>query len=550
MINPPLHSEQDILLDIRNLKIAAGDGHKSGNLIVNDISMKLRRGEILGVIGESGAGKSTLGLAAMGFSRPGTKVLSGEVLFCGQDLTQMTDAAKRQIWGPRIAYVAQSASSAFNPMHSVMSQCLEVPIQHGLMSKPVARRTLVQLFGHLRLPEPAAIGQKYPHQLSGGQLQRALTAMATCAHPELIIFDEPTTALDVTTQVEVLAAIKRLVREVRVSAIYVTHDLAVVAQMADRIVVLRHGELIEEAAASEMLARPKHEYTRSLWAVRTLSKAEDLDAPSLLDLTSVNAGYGRHTILHDIDIKVPLGRTVALVGESGSGKSTLARVVAGLLPATSGVLMFSGRSLPRTLRKRDRALLNRIQIIHQGSDAALNPRRRIRDVLSRALRQGSKRQGTRRYPSVEQLVALVELDVAVLERLPQELSGGQRQRICIARALAVQPDLIMCDEVTSSLDQIVASEILKLLLKVQREYGCSYLFITHDLSIVRAIADWVVVLEKGRIVEQGTRSAVLERPTQEYTKRLLSSVPEIEIGWLDKFLQAREKEFKRFDLIT
>ncbi|MGE3150183.1 MAG: ABC transporter ATP-binding protein [Pseudorhodoplanes sp.] len=526
------------LLAIRDLKVA---GMIAGEMrpLVKGVDLTVKRGEVLGLIGESGAGKSTIGLAAMGYSRPGCRIVGGQVLFRGTDLLRLTEQEKKDVWGVRVAYVAQSATAAFNPMRRIIDQCIEVPVQHGLMDQASARRELVGIFSHLRLPEPTQIGARYPHQLSGGQLQRAMTAMATCAHPDLVIFDEPTTALDVTTQIEVLAAIKRLVREVQVAAIYISHDLAIVAQMADRIVVLRHGRVVEEASTQEMMTNPREDYTKSLWAVRSLFKEEDLAAPLLLQLDNVSAQYGHHKVLHDISLTVPKGRTVAIVGESGSGKSTLARVVVGLLPPTQGRIRLAGSDLPPALKDRSRSLLRRIQIIHQASDAALNPRRRVGDILSRALGHKKGLPRSQRRQRVRELLRMVELDDAVATAFPRQLSGGQKQRVCIARALAAEPELIICDEVTSALDQLVAGEILKLLIDLQRRALCSYLVITHDLSIVRAIADQVVVLQNGRIVESGPKSQVLDAPQHDYTKLLLASVPRMAVGWLDKVLSDR-----------
>ncbi|RVC57099.1 ABC transporter ATP-binding protein, partial [Mesorhizobium sp. M00.F.Ca.ET.038.03.1.1] len=398
-------------------------------------------------------------------------------------------------------------------------------------------------YKRLQLPEPETIGFRYPHQVSGGQLQRAMTAMAMACRPDLIVFDEPTTALDVTTQVEVLASIRSIVEDFNTAAIYVTHDLAVVAQMADRIMVLRHGQTVEEAGTRQMLAAPTQEYTRTLWAVRKLAKPEIEARDHLLIIDNVTAAYaGRVKVLVDVSIKVPRGRTVALVGESGSGKSTLARVVTGLLPAISGSISFDAQPLPLSLKQRSKDLLRRIQMIYQSPDSALNPRQTVEDIIARPLEFYLGLKGEQRDRRIGELMHMIEMDESFLDRLPGELSGGQKQRICIARALAANPELIICDEVTSALDQVVQEEILKLLIRLQSELGVSYIFITHDIATVRAIADEVVVMHQGKVVEHGSKTEILTSPQVAYTERLLSSVPAMDPDWLTQLLAKRKNQ--------
>ncbi len=446
---------------------------------------------------------------------------------------------RREIWGARIAYVAQSAAASFNPAHKLIDQYVEAPVGHRLMNEGEAKRNAVDLFRRLRLPNAEHFGGRYPHQVSGGQLQRAMTAMAMACRPDLIIFDEPTTALDVTTQIEVLAAIKDIVRQFNTAAIYISHDLAVVAQMADRVMVLRYGELVEEASTRRMLSDPQQPYTKSLWAVRALRKDEETSDDDLLQVSTVDASYGAFKALHGVSIRVPRGRTVAVVGESGSGKSTLARVITGLLPPSAGAIGFDGTPLPPRLKDRDKSLLRRIQMIYQMPDTALNPRRRVGDIIGRPLEYHLGLTGAARRRRVVELLKMIELDERFIDRLPSELSGGQKQRVCIARALAIEPELIICDEVTSALDQLVAEEILKLLLRLQKELGVSYLYITHDLATVKAIADEIVVMHQGRVVQSGTKSAVLTPPHHAYTELLLSSVPQMDPDWLDGVLAKR-----------
>jgi peptide/nickel transport system ATP-binding protein len=531
-------SKEKMLLEIHNLRIAGQSG-EDWHEIVKGIDLVLYRGEVLGLIGESGAGKSTIGLAAMGYTRPGCRIVTGTIMFDGTDVLRLSDPARRSMWGTRMAYVAQSAAAAFNPAHRLIEQCVEAPVVHRLSDVRQAQRSVIELFHRLRLPDADQFGQRYPHQVSGGQLQRAMTAMAVACRPDMIIFDEPTTALDVTTQIEVLAAIKDLVRQLGTAAIYISHDLAVVAQMADRVMVLRHGGLVEEAPTRDMLAHPRMDYTKSLWAVRSLQKPEQRGNEMLLRVDAVDASYGLIRVLHAINIQVPRGRTVAVVGESGSGKSTLARVITGLLPPARGRIMYDGKPLPPRLRDRDHTVLRRIQMIYQMADTALNPRRRVGDIIGRQLQHHLGLHGESRRRRTIELLRMIELDENFTNRLPSELSGGQKQRVSIARALAAEPDLIICDEVTSALDQLVAEEILKLLLRLQRELNVSYLYITHDLATVKAIADEIVVMHRGRVVESGPKSEVLTQPHEAYTELLLSSVPQMDPNWLDNLLARR-----------
>jgi len=530
------------LLEIRDLWIegrSGDDWHK----IVKGVSLDLAQGEVLGLIGESGAGKSTLGLTAMGHVRPGCRIAGGSIRFDGQELVGASAQTLRDLRGRRIAYVAQSSAAAFNPAWRLIRQHCEAPVCHGVMPRAQAGAEAVRLYGEMRLPDPDQIGFRFPHQVSGGQLQRAMTAMAMACKPDLIIFDEPTTALDVTTQIEVLAAIRDIVRNHGAAAIYITHDLAVVAQMADRVKVLLKGEEVEDAPVREMLANPREAYTRSLWAVREFQPAPRDPAPAsppLLKIDGVDASYGTHKVLENVSLTVPRGRTVAVVGESGSGKSTTARVVMGLLSPSAGKVTFDGAALPTTIGARSRRLLQRMQMIHQMADTALNPRHRIREVLGRPLEFYLGLKGREKEARIRELLTEIELPPdRFIDRLPGELSGGQKQRVCIARALAAEPELIICDEVTSALDQLVAEGILRLLDRIQRERGISYLFITHDLATVRAIADHVVVMQHGRVVEQGDKDRIFSPEHEPYTDLLLSSVPEMDPDWLSRVLDQR-----------
>jgi peptide/nickel transport system ATP-binding protein len=532
----------DILLEMRDIVI---DGYSDDRWheIIKGVDLVLRRGEVMGLIGESGAGKSTLGLASMGFAKPGCKINGGSIIFDGIDLMKASADEKRKLRGSRITYVAQSAAASFNPSHKLLDQTVESAVRHRVKSEKEARADARKLYRDLQLPNPDSIGDRYPHQVSGGQLQRVMTAMAMSPRPDLIIFDEPTTALDVTTQVEVLAAMRHVVEQYNTAAIYITHDLAVVAQMADVIKVLRYGETIEDADTRKMLASPEKEYTRSLWSVRSIEKEEDDSEDIILKVDQIDASYsGSVKVLDNVSMSVPRGNTVAVVGESGSGKSTAARAITGLLPPSKGQILFNGEPLPPRLKDRSIKQLQKIQMIYQMADTAMNPRQTIRDIIGRPLEFYLGLRGAKRDKRLLELMEMIELDESFIDRLPAELSGGQKQRICIARALAAEPDLIICDEVTSALDQIVQKGILQLLLRLQQELGLTYIFITHDIATVKAISDQIVVMLEGRVVEQGMKSEILSPPYPDYTKLLLSSVPEMDPDWLTGLLAEREKE--------
>lgn len=537
-----VHPSDKPLLEIHDLRI---EGHyqDAWHPLIKGIDLSLQRGEVLGLIGESGAGKSTLGLASMGYVRDGCRITGGSVRFDGQELVGAKPEALRKLRGLRIAYVAQSAAASFNPAHRLIDQHVETAVRNAGIDRAKAQAEAVELYRILRLPNPEQIGQRYPHQVSGGQLQRVMTAMAMACHPDLIIFDEPTTALDVTTQIEVLVAIRDAVKTYGSAALYISHDLAVVAQMADRIMVLRHGKLVEEADTRTMLDAPQQDYTRSLWAVRSLRtepKPCPPQATPLLEVRKASASYGHQPVLHDVSLKLYRGQTLAVIGESGSGKSSTARLITGLLPPTSGQVLYDGKALPADYRQRSKEQLRRLQMIYQIPDTALNPRQRIVDIIGRPLSfyLGLKGQALRQR--VAELLEMIELDPALyMDRQPRELSGGQKQRICIARALAAEPQLIICDEVTSALDQLVAEGVLKLLNRIQQQLGVAYLFITHDVATVRAIADEVLVMQRGKVVDHGCREEIFPPPYRDYTGLLFSSEPEMDPDWLDHLLEKR-----------
>ncbi len=530
------------VIEIRDLWID-GKLNETWAPIVKGVSLSLRPGEVLGLVGESGAGKSTIGLAALGYLRSGARATAGSVRIDGTDLLSIPEADRRPMRGTRVAYVAQSAQAAFNPAHRLMEQITTVAVKRGGMRREEAQKRAVDLFVALQLPEPNTFGERYPHQVSGGQLQRAMVAMALICNPSLIVFDEPTTALDVTTQVEVLIAIRKVIEDFGVAAIYITHDLAVVAQIAHRVAVLRFGEIIEEGALDRILNDPRHPYTQSLWALHdmTLDKSDQhgQGGGALLSIESVSARYGDFAALTDVNLQVEKGATVALVGESGSGKSTLGRVITGLMEPSEGQILWDGKPLATKVQRRPLETLRRIQIIYQSADTALNPRTTIRKIIGRPLKLYHGLRGKAREARVTELLKMVELSEAFADRYPGQLSGGQKQRVAIARALAANPELIICDEITSSLDKVVQAEVLRMLLDLQDRLGVSYLFITHDIEVVRVIADRVVVMQNGRIVEQDDTASFFAPPHEPYTEKLLASVPDMAGGWLDAIIAQR-----------
>ena len=536
--------DKDLLLKIRNLHIQ-GYSDEEWIEIVHGIDLDLHRGEVMGLIGESGAGKSTIGLAAMGFTRDGCRISEGSVEFDGMELTTTAKGDLRALRGARIAYVAQSAAASFNPAHRLIDQHTEAPVQYRIKKRLESQEDAMELYARLRLPNPREIGFRYPHQVSGGQLQRAMTAMAMACRPDLIIFDEPTTALDVTTQIEVLAAIRDIVEQFNTAAIYITHDLAVVAQMADVIKVLLKGDEVEQADTATMLSSPQDDYTKSLWAVRSFKRDEKTrpsssDAIPVVSVDHVDAAYGDTPVLHDVSFDIYAGMTVAVVGESGSGKSTTARCITGLLPPTKGVIRFNGQELPLNYKQRSKDQLRQAQMIYQMADTALNPKVKISEIIGRPAQFYGGLKGTALKNRVDELLDLIELEPGkYYHRYPPELSGGQKQRIGIARALAAEPSFIICDEVTSALDQLVAEGILRLLDRLQERLNLAYMFITHDLATVRSIADEVVVMREGKVIEQGSKSEMFTPPHHPYTDLLLSSVPEMDANWLSTLLEER-----------
>jgi peptide/nickel transport system ATP-binding protein len=534
------------LLEVKDLKIEAtayppGEAPRDIT-IVEGVSFKVEKGKVLGLIGESGAGKSTIGLSSMAYGRGGVRITGGEVFVNGKDILKAGPAGLRALRGHEVTYVAQSAAAAFNPAKKLMEQVIETTLHHGLMTRAEAEERAIALFKRLGLPKPETIGDRYPHQVSGGQLQRVMTAMALCPKPDLVVFDEPTTALDVTTQIEVLAAIKEAIADTGVAALYITHDLAVVAQVADHILVLQGGHMVEYGTTDHIINAPSEPYTQALVSVRSINHHEKSGGAPVLSVRDVTARYRgtKFDVLKNITLDLPEAQTLAIVGESGSGKSTLARVITGLLPPSSGEITFDGRVLPADFEARTRDDLREVQMIYQMADVAMNPRQTVGTIIGRPLEFYFGLRGDAKKQRVQELLDEIEMGEGYIDRYPAELSGGQKQRVCIARALAAKPKVIICDEVTSALDPLVADGILKLLLDLQKRENVAYLFITHDLATVRAIADSIAVMYQGRVVRYGGKTEVLSPPFDDYTDLLLSSVPEMELGWLERTIANRK----------
>ncbi|CAO3363453.1 ABC transporter ATP-binding protein [Azospirillum palustre] len=534
------------LVEIRGLTVEATTDSGRWIQILKGIDLDIAAGETVAFIGESGSGKTTAAMTLLGYARPGCRISGGTVKVDGHDMVTLPEKDRAALRGTTVAYVPQSAAAAFNPASTIMEQVIEVTRIHRLMPPDEARRRAVALFRALSLPNPDSIGDRYPHQVSGGQLQRLAAAMALIGDPKVVIFDEPTTALDVTTQVEVLRAFKAVTAQHRIACVYVSHDLAVVAQIADRIMVLRNGAVQETGSVHDILTRPTHPYTQELLHAfhpdtggREALPAADSGAP-LLEINTLSAGYGPPQsngqplvlAVKGVSLQVKRGTNLGIIGESGCGKSTLARAIAGILPACKGDIQFNGKELWHSARQRSHDQLRDMQIVFQHADTALNPAKSIEDILGRPLTFYHGLRGKARDARVDALLDMVRLPRALRHRRPAELSGGQKQRVNFARALAAEPKLILCDEITSALDTVVAAAVIDLLKELQRELGLSYVFISHDLSVIEAICDEIVVMYRGQTVET-IIPADRQPPQHPYSKLLFSSVPKLDPTWLD-----------------
>ncbi|WP_412470373.1 MULTISPECIES: ABC transporter ATP-binding protein [unclassified Halobacteriovorax] len=556
------------MLEIKNLTVEFQTEDERVKA-VKSLNLSIPRGKTVGLVGESGSGKSVTSLAIMGLiPNPPGRISEGEILFNGEDLTKASNERMRQLRGNKIAMIFQEPMTSLNPVFTTGNQIDEVLMLHQGMTKEEARKRTIELYEEVGIPSPKESVDKYPHQMSGGQKQRVMIAMAMACEPELLICDEPTTALDVTIQKQVLELMFDLQRRHNMSMLFITHDLAVIADIADEVAVMFRGDLVEQNTTKALFENPQHPYTKGLLACRPsldenpvrlltvddfLNAKEDIDVsslemkkprainetdnPVLLEVKNFNkhfpikGGIFGRTVdwfkaVDDVTIQVRKGRTLGLVGESGCGKTTLGRTILRLLEPTAGEVIYDGINVTNLNKKEMREMRERMQIIFQDPYSSLNPRMTIGDIVTEPMVihgiGGSKKE---RYAVAADLLEKVGLKGDHLNRYPHEFSGGQRQRICIARALSLKPEFIICDESVSALDVSVQAQVLNLLQDLQDELGLTYIFISHDLSVVKYISDEIGVMNKGKIVEYGPAHEVYRNPQDEYTKKLLSAIP-------------------------
>jgi len=529
------------ILQATNLNVSyrRSDGVMSPAVI--DASFTLAEGESLGIVGESGSGKSTLARALMGYARPGGLITSGEVLLEGRDVRRMPAAEMKLVRGGKVAFVPQNPLSSLTPHLKVGSQVAEAVRIHRGCGAAEARAATLELFAATNLPGPAGLYDRFPHELSGGQRQRVVIAAALAGNPRLVILDEPTTALDKTTEIQVLELVRSLRKRLNTALVYVSHDLNVVSEMCDRVLVMLRGAVVEEGPTARVYRQPSSDYTRKLIASvpRIDREPEGVQAPSdaapLLSVRDLGFRYpsrggffsrAKQTArpaLEGISFDIAPGETLGLVGESGSGKSTAAAIVAGLLTAGTGTLRFAGDALAGSARERTQEQRRRIQIVFQDPLSSLNPRHRIESILARPLALFHGLTGAEARRQSLELFEQLQLDPQLLDAYPRQLSGGQQQRVAIARAFAAKPDLVICDEVTSALDVSVQAQVIALLKDLQQRNGAACLFISHDLGVIRQVAGRVVVLRDGTIRETGTTKAVFQKPADEYTRLLIDA---------------------------
>lgn len=552
-------NEQDKILSVKNLRISFGDDNPF--VAVEDVSFQLEKGKTLAVVGESGSGKSLTALSLIGLLPKVAKV-SGEVNVYDEQTFELykSNSFPIQLRGDTIGMVFQEPMSSLNPVMKVGEQVMETITLHRNISKKAARKEVISWFDKVKLPEPEKIFSRYPHQLSGGQKQRVMIAMAMCNHPALLIADEPTTALDVTVQKEIVLLMKQLQEQEGIAMIFITHDLALAGEIADEMLVMYKGKVVEQGDAKHVLNNPQHSYTKALVACRPSPEHKNKKLPVIADFLDAERAFvaephpkteTRETILEVNDLKVWFtiqqsffgkpqlyfkavdgvsfdlykGEVLGLVGESGCGKSTISRSLMGLLPTHEGQIKFQGKDLANLPVKEWQKIRRQIQLIFQDPYASLNPRMSIGDMLTEVLTVHNIVPRSERRKEAKQLMELVQLPADSLKRYPHQFSGGQRQRIGIARALAVRPQLLICDESVSALDVSVQAQILNLLKELQSEFDLSYLFISHDLNVVHYISDRVLVMQNGKFVERGRAEDVLRHPEHEYTKKLVAAVP-------------------------
>ncbi|MFW5416826.1 ABC transporter ATP-binding protein [Nocardiopsis sp. CNT-189] len=538
--------EAGLALSVQGLTVI---GRPSDVEIISDITLTVRRGEICGLVGESGSGKTTLGLSLLAHCKRATEVTGGAVEVAGTPLTGLSEADVRRLRGRAVAYIPQSPASALNPALRLRTQLAEALHSWNEQEQGSRADRVREVLREVALPDDDAFLSRYPHQLSGGQQQRVAIAMAFIDRPDVIVMDEPTTGLDVTTQAHVLETIRSMTRQHGTAGVYISHDMAVVADLADEIAVMYRGEVVERGRAAEVLADPEHDYTRRLLRAVPLLKTaghaepeEDAGEP-LLQISGLQAGYGSTTVLRGIDVEVRRGECVALLGESGSGKTTLSRSVAGLHTQFSGGLLLDGEQLAASSYRRTAEQRRRVQYIFQNPYEALNPRKRVRDLV---LAPYTHLMGRPEDPDavVHEALERAALPASYAARFPEQLSGGERQRVSIARAIATSPDLLICDEITSALDVSVQAEIVKLLRALQDD-GMALLFVTHNIALVSNIAQKVAVLNKGEIVEYGPVGEVMSAPVHDYTRALIADTPDFELSFgeapMHRGAQAPEK---------
>ncbi|TKA97139.1 ABC transporter ATP-binding protein [Cereibacter changlensis] len=530
------------LIDIRNLSVPLPKG-ADRRFAVEDLSLTLNRGEILCVVGETGSGKSLTALSTMGLLPSNLPKPQGEIRFEGRDLLSLSRRERLPLLGQRLAMVFQEPVAALNPIYRIGTQVAETFRLHTDFSSQEINKRVVDLFREVRLPDPEAILRAYPHQLSGGQCQRVMIATALALDPALLIADEPTTALDVTTQAKILELMLDLRRDHGTGILFITHDFGVVAEIADRVAVMRHGRLVEIGTRDQVLMDPQEDYTRQLIAAVPRLAPKTITASlgeTVLRAVGLRKTYRTRTLigaarevqaLKDVDLTLARGETLGLVGESGSGKSTLAQAVIRLVEPDGGEVTIDGGRFTGLSGQALREARRKVQIVFQDPYTALDPRQSVGDAIAEGpIIHGLSRDDAR--TRALDLIEAVGLDRSAATRFPHEFSGGQRQRICIARALAVHPDLLIADESVSALDVSVQAQILDLLARMQRELQFGLLFITHDLRVASRICDRIAVMRQGRIVEQGPAAELFADPREDYTRELLSAVPGR--GWQDK----------------
>lgn len=517
----------DHLLEVRNLSVVFHTV-KGSVKAVQDVSWHLDKGETLAILGESGSGKSVSASAIMNLiDCPPGEITSGEILFNGKDLLKANNEERREINGRKIAMIFQDPLSHLNPVYTVDSQIGETLISHGAQKSKARKRTL-ELLKRVGIPDAEIKIDAFPHQFSGGQRQRLMIAMALALTPDILIADEPTTALDVTIQAQILELLEELQKETGMGLLLITHDLGVVAEVADRVVVMNSGKIVETGKASEVYHNPSHSYTKKLIAAvpgnGELMKPLSSKIKPVLEIKNLCKDYGAFTALKDATLNVMPGETVAVVGESGSGKSTLAKTILRLEEATSGQAFYNGRDLISMPNDELFELRREIQMVFQDPTQSLNPRMTVGQIIGEAFVIHPEILPKSKWAlRVQDLLKKVGLDPSHIHRYPHQFSGGQRQRIAIARALALEPKLIVCDEAVSALDVCIQEQVIDLLNELQKELGLSYLFIAHDLPLVRDFAHRVVVMQAGNIVEQGTVKQIFESPREPYTQALLAA---------------------------